>query len=111
MVSLGSANKSDNLAGLIFMKHHQVTLDTSQRDSLIDLIPSGTESARKLTRARILLKVSDESQEGPTYTDKQILVEHGGDRVFRPQVSRSGAAYPRPTDPQTRGSGMAALKR
>ena len=53
------------------MKHHQVILDTSQRDYLIDLISSGTESARKLTRARILLK-ADEGEQGPAYTDEQI---------------------------------------
>ena len=35
------------------------------------LISSGKESARKLTRARILLK-ADESETGPAYADKQI---------------------------------------
>ena len=52
-------------------KHYQVLLDASQRDYLIDLISSGTESARKLTRARILLK-ADESELGPAYTDEYI---------------------------------------
>ena len=37
-------------------KHSQILLDASQRDYLLSLISSGTESARKLTRARILLK-------------------------------------------------------
>ena len=52
-------------------KHYQVLLDLCQRDYLSDLISSGIESARKLTRARILLK-ADESEFGPAYADKQI---------------------------------------
>ena len=46
-------------------KRYPVLLDPEQRTSLIGLISSGRESARKLTRARILLKVSDESEKGP----------------------------------------------
>ena len=53
-------------------KCYPVILDRSQRDSLQDLIASGTESARKLTRGRILLKVSDEGELGPAYADKEI---------------------------------------
>ena len=52
-------------------KHYQVVLDAPQREDLLSLISSGTESARKLTRARILLK-ADESEQGPAYTDAQI---------------------------------------
>ena len=52
-------------------KHHPVLLDRSQRDYLLDLIASGTESARKLTRGRILLK-ADEGELGPAYADKEI---------------------------------------
>ena len=52
-------------------KHSQILLDASQRDYLLSLISSGTESARKLTRARILLK-ADESDQGPAYIDAQI---------------------------------------
>ena len=52
-------------------KQYQVKLDQCQRDYLIDLISSGIESARKLTRARILLK-ADEGEFGPAYDDKQI---------------------------------------
>ena len=52
-------------------KRYSVILDRSQRDYLLDLIASGTESARKLTRARILLK-ADEGEFGPAYTDKEI---------------------------------------
>ena len=51
-------------------KCYPVLLDQEQRASLMGLISSGKESARKLTRARILLKVSDESETGPAYADK-----------------------------------------
>ena len=52
-------------------KRYPVLLEPEQRESLMDLISSGKESARKLTRARILLK-ADESETGPAYADKQI---------------------------------------
>ena len=52
-------------------KRYPVILDQSQRDSLLELISSGTESARKLTRGRILLK-ADEGEFGPAYADEQI---------------------------------------
>ncbi len=52
-------------------KRYPVILDRSQRDYLLDLITSGTESARKLTRSRILLK-ADEGEFGPAYADKEI---------------------------------------
>lgn len=53
-------------------KRYPVLLDQHQRDYLLDLIACGTESARKLTRGRILLKVSDEGEFGPAYADKGI---------------------------------------
>ena len=37
-------------------KQHPVLLDRSQRDYLLDLIASGTESARKLTRGQNLIE-------------------------------------------------------
>ena len=52
-------------------KRYPVILDQSERDSLLDLIASGTESARKLTHARILLK-ADAGEFGPAYPDKAI---------------------------------------
>ena len=52
-------------------KQYPVILDPEQRDYLLDLITSGTESARKLTRGRILLK-ADEGELGPAYADKEI---------------------------------------
>ena len=52
-------------------KRYPVILDQSQRDYLLDLIAFGTESARKLTRSRILSK-ADEGELGPAYADKEI---------------------------------------
>ena len=52
-------------------KCHHVRLKRCQRDSLKSLITSGTSPARKLTRARVLLK-ADTGAFGPAYTDKQI---------------------------------------
>ena len=52
-------------------KQYPVILDPNQRDYLMDLTTSGTESARKLTRARILLK-ADEGELGLAYADKEI---------------------------------------
>ena len=52
-------------------KQNHVVLDRRQRGYLMELISSGTDSARKLTHARILLK-ADTGECGPAYTDKQI---------------------------------------
>ena len=52
-------------------KRYPVLLDRCQRDYLVDLISSGRESARKLTRARILLK-ADAGEFGPAYSDEEI---------------------------------------
>ena len=52
-------------------KRYPVLLDPDQREFLMDLISCGRDSARKLTRARILLK-ADESEGPPAYADKQI---------------------------------------
>ena len=52
-------------------KKNHVVLDQDQHVYLKKMITSGTESARKLTHARILLK-ADTGEFGPAYTDKQI---------------------------------------
>ena len=52
-------------------KRYPVHLEPEHRDTLRRLISTGKDSARKLTRARILLK-ADESQAGPAYADKDI---------------------------------------
>lgn len=54
-------------------KRHHVMLSRCQRADLINLISSGKESARKLMRARILLK-ADASEFGPAYDDEAIKV-------------------------------------
>lgn len=41
-------------------KMYEVNLSEKERDHLINLVSSGTEKARKLTRARILLKADEE---------------------------------------------------
>jgi transposase len=65
-------------------KRYSVTLTDSERDYLKHLIAAGTESARKLTHARILLK-ADQGPAGPGWTDDAIAeaVE-----VSQPTVSR-----------------------
>ena len=53
-------------------KQYSVMLEQDQRESLIGLISTGNrDAARKLTRARILLK-ADEGEFGPAYTDEAI---------------------------------------
>ena len=41
-------------------KIYKVDLSKEERDHLINLVSSGTEKARKLTRARILLKADED---------------------------------------------------
>ena len=52
-------------------KRYPVMLSRRQRETLMDLTSSGIESARKLTRARILLK-ADAGELGPAYADEAI---------------------------------------
>ena len=52
-------------------KRYHVMLSRRQRETLMDLTSSGIESARKLTRARILLK-ADAGELGPAYADEAI---------------------------------------
>lgn len=52
-------------------KRYIVTLTVPDRESLLKLVSSGKESARKLTRARILLK-ADQADDGPGWIDKRI---------------------------------------
>lgn len=49
-------------------KKHRVHLSEEERSYLIELTTKGTSSARKQTRARILLKV-DEAPEGQAWSD------------------------------------------
>jgi transposase len=53
------------------MKKYKVTLTAEERQQLTDLIASGKGAAKKLTHARILLKV-DAAEDGPAWTDERI---------------------------------------
>jgi transposase len=70
-------------------KRYPVTLSDTERDHLKHLIAAGTESARKLVHARILLK-ADQGPGGPGWTDAAIAeaVE-----VSQPTVSRIRQQY------------------
>jgi len=65
-------------------KIYEVELSASERDHLENIVSSGTEKARKLTRARILLK----ADEG--WTDPQIQAALD---VSRPTVERVRRKY------------------
>jgi len=52
-------------------KRYVVRLEEEERLRLFGLVRAGKAAARKLTRARILLKV-DESEQGPGWTDEQV---------------------------------------
>jgi hypothetical protein len=88
-------------------KKYVVTLSTQERQQLEALIRTGTHSARKLLRARILLK-ADASEAGEALTDSEIatalhtglstvarirqqLVEEGVDGVLTPKRSPNSA--------------------
>jgi transposase len=53
-------------------KVFRVTLSEAEREELEALIRSGTASARKLTRARILLKADQADDGRPAWTDREI---------------------------------------
>lgn len=53
-------------------KKYRVFLNGKKRSDLKRLVNTGTEKARKITRARILL-LADESPSGPCKKDKEIM--------------------------------------
>jgi transposase len=53
-------------------KKYRVFLNNKERNYLKKLVNTGTDKARKLTRARILLS-SDESPHGPSKKDREII--------------------------------------
>ena len=53
------------------MKTHRVRLTDEERQALEALVKKGRAAARKLTRARVLLK-ADEGPRGPGWTDEAI---------------------------------------
>ncbi len=91
----------------VAVKKYVVTLGSEEREQLEALIRTGKHSARKLLRARILLK-ADASKAGAAWTDSQIaagldtsvmtvarvrqqLVEEGVDGVLTPKRSPNSA--------------------
>ena len=70
-------------------KKYPITLTTSEREYLQQLIAAGTAPARRLTHARILLK-ADQSSDGPGCVDDAIAeaVE-----VSQPTVARVRKQY------------------
>lgn len=66
-------------------KKYLITLTEKERKSLKEMVRSGREGARKIIRARILLK-ADQSEAGPAWTDTQIsqaldVVVHTVERI------------------------------
>ncbi len=53
-------------------KKYHVFLNGKKRSSLKKIVNTGTDKARKITRARILL-LADESPRGPSKKDKEIM--------------------------------------
>jgi transposase len=70
-------------------KRYPVHLTPSQREHLKQLISAGTESARKLIHARILLK-ADQSEGGPGLVDEAIAAAV---EASQPTVSRVRKQY------------------
>jgi transposase len=70
-------------------KHYPVMLTAPERDSLKRLLAAGTESARKLTHARILLK-ADQGPDGPGWVD-QVIAD--AVEVSQPTISRVRKQY------------------
>jgi Homeodomain-like domain len=98
----------DSVSGRqVAVKKYVVTLSSDEREQLEALIRTGKHSARKLLRARILLK-ADASGVGEAWTDSQIatglntsvmtvarvrqqLVEEGVEGVLTPKRSPNSA--------------------
>jgi hypothetical protein len=71
------------------IKHYPVTLTDAERMELHQLIGAGTAPARKLTRARILLK-ADQSPAGPAWVDDAIAEAL---EMSQPSVARVRKRY------------------
>jgi transposase len=70
-------------------KKYPVTLTSTERDSLYEMIAAGTAPARKLMHARVLLK-ADKPPDGPGWVDERIAeaVE-----VSQPTIARVRRQY------------------
>jgi cytochrome P450 len=65
-------------------KHYPVILTAPERDQLKSMLPAGTESARKLIHARILLKAG-QGPDGPGWVDQAIAEAR---EVSQPTIAR-----------------------
>jgi transposase len=63
--------KKDLETKIMPAKRYKVTLTVEEREELTQLVSQGKASARKITRARILL-LADESQAKPAWLDARI---------------------------------------
>jgi transposase len=84
-------------------KKYHVTLTPEERGDLERMVSSGKAAARKLTHARILLKV-DEAEGGPGWTDEQVAeaLDVGLSTVWRVrrrfvEEGTAAAVEPKPT--------------
>jgi len=99
-------------------KIYHVYLTEEEREYLKKLVSRGTEKARKLTRARILL-LADESEAGPAKKDREIVESLGvcmrtvaktRERYFQEGLEAALEERPRPGGkPKLTGRGEAML--
>ena len=101
-------------------KRYIVRLSEDERQVLIKLARSGKAAARKITRARVLLK-ADAGKGGPGWTDERIaealevgvrMIENVRRRCVEegPEAAACGRAWPdRPAQQKLDGAGEARL--
>ena len=101
-------------------KKYIIRLSKDERQALSKLARSGKAAARKITRARILLK-ADAGQNGPGWTDERIaealeigirMIENVRRRCVEegPEAAAYGRAWPdRPAQRKLDGAGEARL--
>lgn len=101
-------------------KKYSVRLSEDERQVLINLARSGKAAARKITRARVLLK-ADAGKGGPGWTDERIaealevgvrMIENVRRRCVEegPGTAACGRAWPdRPAQKKLDGAGEARL--
>ncbi len=101
-------------------KKYVIRLSKVERELLIKLGRSGKAAARKITRARVLLK-ADAGEDGPGWTDQRIaealdvgvrMIENVRRRCVEegPQAAACGSAWPdRPAQQKLDGAGEARL--
>jgi transposase len=85
-------------------KRYRVTLTAEERQELEGLIHRGKGAARKLTRARILLKADASPPHGPAWSDEQVreALDVGLVTVFRVRQSFVEEGLQRTLEPRPR---------